>query len=143
LGAILADPAAVSPFTGQVATKGEVDYAHFARSAHHIVLSTTLKEATWPNTRIIRNADEIGPLKRQQGKNIHAVGGASLVGSLINLGLVDELRIVMQPILLGSGKPLFGGVTGRQALEFSDARTIGGGMVRLTYSVVGHASQLL
>ena len=136
-GAIMADPAAVSPFTGSAATKGEIEYAEFARSAQHIVLSTRLKEAHWPNTRIVRSADEIGPLKQHPGGNIHAVGGAGLVGSLINLGRVDELRVVVQPILLGAGKALFGGVADRQALALEDARAIGGDMARLTYAVVG------
>lgn len=133
-GAIMADPAAVSPFTGAIATQGEVDYARFARTAGHIVLSRTLKAAVWPNTRIIRDATEIAALKQQPGKNIHAVGGASLVGSLINLGLMDELRVVVRPILLGSGKPLFGGVIDRHALALDSARDIGGGIVRLNYS---------
>jgi dihydrofolate reductase len=133
-GAIMADPAAVSTFTGAAATPGEVDYAHFARRAQHIVLSRTLKAAAWPNTRIVRDAAEIKALKRQPGKNIHAVGGAALVGSLINLGLVDELRVVVQPILLGTGKALFGDVTGRHPLTLGQVKAVGDGTVRLSYS---------
>jgi dihydrofolate reductase len=132
-GAIMADPTAVSPFTGTPATPGEVDYARFAQGAQHIVLSRTLKTALWPNTRIVRNAEEVRTLKQQPGRNIHAVGGASLVGSLINLGLVDELRVVVQPILLGAGKALFGGVIGRHALTLGEVKAIGDGTVRLTY----------
>ena len=132
-GAIMADPTAVSPFTGTPATPGEVDYARFAQGAQHIVLSRTLKTALWPNTRIVRNAGEIGALKQQPGRNIHAVGGAALVGSLTNLGLVDELRVVVQPILLGAGKALFGGVIGRHALTLGEVKAIGDGTVRLTY----------
>lgn len=135
-GAILADPAAVSPFTGQVATQGEVDYARFASMAQHVVLSTTLNEVKWPNTRIVRTTGAIGELKQQPGRNIHAVGGAALVGNLINQGLVDELRVVVQPILLGAGKALFGGVVDRHALALNDARAIGGDLVRLTYAMV-------
>jgi dihydrofolate reductase len=134
-GAIMADPAAVSPFTGAAATPGEVDYAHFARGAQHIVLSRTLKAAAWPNTRIVRDAAEIKALKRQPGKNIHAVGGASLVGSLITLGLVDQLRVVVQPILLGAGKALFGDLTGRHALTLGEVKAMGDGTVRLSYTV--------
>lgn len=135
-GAIMADPSAVSPFTGQAATQGEVDYARFASTAQHVVLSRTLTTVAWPNTRIIRSADEIAALKQQPGKNIHAVGGATLVGSLVNLRLVDELRIVVQPILLGAGKALFGAVLDRHALALGEAKPIGDDMVRLTYSVV-------
>lgn len=108
-GAIMADPAAVSPFTGAIATQGEVDYARFARTAGHIVLSRTLKAAVWPNTRIIRDATEIAALKQQPGTNIHAVGGASLVGSLINLGLMDELRASCGRSFLGQENPCSAG----------------------------------
>ena len=58
-GAIMANPSAVSPFTGVVATPGEVDYARFARDVQHIVLSRTLQMVAWPNTRIIRDTAEI------------------------------------------------------------------------------------
>ena len=135
-GAIMADPSAVSPFTGQAATQGEVDYARFANTAQHVVLSRTLTTVAWPNTRIIRSANAIAALKQQPGKNIHAVGGAALVGSLVNLRLVDELRIVVQPMLLGAGKALFGAVLDRHALALGEAKPIGDDMVRLTYSVV-------
>jgi hypothetical protein len=68
-----------------------------------------------------------------QGHSCHWWG--SLVGSLINLGLVDELRVVVEPILLGAGKALFWGVTGRYALTLGEATPIGDGTVRLTYGV--------
>lgn len=132
-GAIIADPSAVSPFTGAIATRGEVDYARFARNAQHVVLSRTLQTVAWPNTRIIWNTAEIEVLKQQPGKDIHAVGGASLVGSLINLGLLDELRVVVQPILLGAGKALFGDVTDRHHMTPGEVKTSAGGLVRLTY----------
>jgi dihydrofolate reductase len=132
-GAVMADPSANLPFSEAIATQGEVDYARFARSAPHIVLSRTLQTAVWPNTRIFRNVEEIRALKRQPGRNIHAVGGASLVGSLINFGLVDELRVVVQPILLGAGRPLFGEVAGRHALKPGETKSLDDGAVRITY----------
>lgn len=134
-GAIMADPQAVSPFTGAVATNGEVDYALFAKQAKHVVVSTKLKSVIWPNTEIIRKAEDVAAIKAQSGKNIHAVGGAHLAGSLINLNLVDELRIVVQPILLGAGKPLFGHVTGRHGLMLKETRDLGNGIVRHSYEL--------
>lgn len=134
-GAIMTDPLAVSPFTGSVATPGEVEYARFAKHAHHVVLSTTLTTVKWPNTRIVRNIADIATLKKQSGRNIHAVGGASLVASLINAQLLDELRVVVQPILLGAGKPLFGKVKGRHALSLKETKTFSADMVRMTYAV--------
>lgn len=134
-GAIMADPTAVSPYTGSVASVGEVEYANFARNAHHFVLSKTIASVSWTNSQIVRDIAEIGMLKQQPGKDIHAVGGASLVGSLINAGLVDELRVVVEPILLGAGKSLFGDVIGRHALALREMKSLGKGLVRLCYAL--------
>lgn len=132
-GAILANPGGILPFTGKVATKGEIDYARFAARTPHIVVSRTLNEVGWKNTRIVRDVEDLRALKEQSGKDMHAVGGATLVSSLINAGLVDELRIVVQPIVLGRGKALFKDVNERHALTFLDAKPLQSGMVRLSY----------
>jgi dihydrofolate reductase len=133
-GAILANPEGVQPFTGRVATKGEIDYAHFAARTPHIVLSRTLKDVAWTNTRIVRDIQDLRALKEQPGKDMHAVGGATLVSSLMNAGLIDELRIVVQPIVLGGGKALFKDVKERHALRLLGAKRMRSGMVRLRYS---------
>ena len=65
---------------------------------------------------------------------MHAVGGATLVGSLMNQRLVDELRLVVRPIILGGGKALFKDVTERHSLTFLGAKPLESGLVRLTYS---------
>ena len=131
--AILADPKAILPFTGRVATQGEIDYAHFAGKTPHIVLSSTLDKVEWKNTRIVRDVHEIRKLKQQPGRDMHAVGGATLVSSLMNLGLIDELRLVVQPTVLGKGKALFKDVKERHALKLLDVRALTAGAVRLTY----------
>jgi dihydrofolate reductase len=133
-GAILADPKGILPFTGKVATKGEIEYAHFAERTPHIVLSRTLDKVGWKNTRIVRDVEEIRQVKQQSGKDMHAVGGATLVGSLMNAGLVDELRLVVHPLILGGGKALFKDVKERRALTLRDVKTLESGLVRLTYS---------
>jgi len=132
--AILANPEGILAFTGKVASKGEIDYAHFADKTPHIVLSKTMGEVTWKNTRIVRDVEEIRKLKQQPGKDMHAVGGATLVSSLMNLGLIDELRLVVHPIVLGGGKALFKDVKGRHALKLLEAKPLKSGMVCLTYS---------
>ena len=132
--AILANPEGILPFTGKVASKGEIDYAHFADKTPHIVLSKTLNEVAWKNTRIVRDVDEIRKIKQQPGKDMHAVGGAALVSSLMNLGLIDELRLVVQPVVLGKGKPLFKDVKERHVLKLLEAKPMESGLVRLTYS---------
>ena len=133
-GAILANPEGVLPFTGKVASQGEIEYAHFAEKTPHIVLSKTLNKVTWKNTRIIRDIEEIRRMKQQPGKDMHVVGGATLVSSLMNQRLIDELRLVVYPIVLGGGKALFKDVSERHALKFLEAKPLESGLVRLTYS---------
>jgi dihydrofolate reductase len=132
-GAILANPKGVLPFTGKVASKGEVAYARFAERTPHVVLSRTLDRVAWTNTRIVRDVEEIRHMKQQPGKDMHAVGGATLVGSLMNQRLIDELRVVVHPIVLGGGTPLFKDVTERRALKLLGAKRVKSGLVRLTY----------
>jgi dihydrofolate reductase len=74
-------------------------------------------------------------MKQQPGKDMHAVGGATLVGSLMNQRLLDELRLVVYPLVLGGGKPLFRDVTERHALKFLEAKPLKSGLVRLTYGM--------
>ena len=134
-GAIQADPSAILPFSGKRATAGEVAYAEFAAKASHLVLSSTLQSVSWSNTRIVRSVADVRYLKQLVGKDIHAVGGGALVSSLINAGLVDELRLVMVPVVLGAGKPLFQGIESRHRLQFSSAKQLDAGLTRLTYKL--------
>jgi dihydrofolate reductase len=73
-------------------------------------------------------------MKQRPGKDMHAVGGATLISSLMNQGLIDELRLVVAPIVLGAGKALFKDVTERHALKLVEAKPLESGLVRLTYS---------
>jgi dihydrofolate reductase len=93
-----------------------------------------LDGVAWNNTRIVRDVDEIRKIKQHPGKDMHAVGGATLVSSLMNLGLIDELRLVVQPIVLGKGKALFKDVKERHVLKLLEAKPLKSGVVRLTYS---------
>ncbi len=131
---ILANPGSVLS-TGKVATKNEIDYAHFADKTPHIVLSRTLDTVNWKTTRIVRDVEEIRNLKRQDGRDMFAVGGATLVSSLMNHDLIDELRLVVNPLVLGGGKALFKDVNERHALALLGARPLDAGRVSLTYSV--------
>ena len=73
-------------------------------------------------------------MKQLPGKDIHAVGGATLVSSLMNDGLIDELRLIVHPIVLGGGKSLFKDVKERHALKRLGAKPLESGKVYLTYS---------
>jgi dihydrofolate reductase len=132
---ILADPSGILPFSGKTATAGEVEYAMFADKTPHYVLSNTLQEVSWEITRVVHSMEEIRDLKQQSGDDIHALGGAGFVGSLLNEGLVDEIRLLVHPVILGGGKALFKDVELRQSLRLvkSDARD--SGHLLLTYAV--------
>lgn len=100
----------------------------FARKMNQIpkvVLSTTLARATW-NARVIKDhvAEEIGALKRLPGKSIAAFGGAAAIATLLEHGLVDELRLVVNPIVLGRGRPLFPSMARRIPLVLTRSTTL-------------------
>jgi dihydrofolate reductase len=97
------------------------------------VVSTTLKEPLgWNNSTLIR-AEEIAELKQQEGKDVTVIGSGALVRSLLEDGLLDELRLMVCPVVMGQGKRLFEDGSDRQALELAESKTFGTGVVYLTY----------
>ena len=135
--AVMAAPDAPLPFSGKPATAGEIDYANWAMRTPHVVLSTSMQSTAWKDTRIVRSVDDIAALKQQAGKSIYAIGGAMFVSSLIEHGLVDELRLAIQPVLLGSGKALFKPSPKRHKLTLVQTRPLPWGTVELTYRLAG------
>jgi class 3 adenylate cyclase/dihydrofolate reductase len=98
------------------------------------VVSTTLRDTTWNNTTIIRDvAPEISKLKERSRGDILVSGSAELVDSLLELDLVDELRILLFPVVLGSGKRLFREERDTSHLRLVGARPFDSGVVLLTY----------
>jgi dihydrofolate reductase len=130
--AILEDPASVAGWIGRDPYPREVAYARVAAETPHLVLSTTLGEVTWPSARIVREIDELRALKAEPGKAVYVVGGPGLVTSLINAGLLDELRLIVHPVAVGGGTALLGEVAQRQALELVSTEPARG-RVNLTY----------
>ncbi len=80
-------------------------------------------------------AEQVKSIKSQPGKDIWLYGGASLTASLMNEGLVDELWLSVHPILLGSGKPLFQGISDRIKLQLLETKTYETGLVSLKYRI--------
>lgn len=117
-------------------TKAENEFAQAFDSAHKIVFSQSLDSAEGKNTRIVRTKlqDEMSKLKREQGKNI-VTGGVALPSQLIELGLVDEYRFVVHPIVAGEGKRLLEGVSlpERLQLKLVESKTFRSGCVALRY----------
>jgi dihydrofolate reductase len=131
--AVLADPDTILPLSGRVASKNEIAFEHLADSRQHLVLSRTLDKVAWKTTRIVCDVDEIRKMKQQPGNDMYAVGGAKLVSNLMNRGLVDELRLLVNPLILGGGKALFKDVKDRHALKLVQVKPFMSGRVSLTY----------
>ena len=123
------------PMTGRLATPAEVQWARFAQHTPHHVLSNTLQSAAWPGTRFLRSLADVAALKQAVGRDIYLMGGAQIVASLTEAGLVDELRLIICPLLAGAGKALFGPAVARRALNLQRATPLDGGRMMLTYAV--------
>lgn len=114
----------------------DVDIAPYMNETPKYVVSETLHSAEWQNTTLI-NGDvvaELTRLKEQPGKNISVVGSGMLVQSLLNDGLLDELRLLVHPIVIGSGKRLFVQGSARKPLRLMEAETFSTGVMYLTYA---------
>jgi dihydrofolate reductase len=111
-----------------------VDYIN---SVPKFVVSATLEEPlAWNNSTLIKGdefAEEIIDLKRRPGKDITIIGSGALVGSLLGDGLLDELRLMVHPVILGGGKRLFEEKVDREVLKLVDSRMFATGVVYLTY----------
>jgi dihydrofolate reductase len=120
----------------QSATRAEKEFAKTFVSKNKIVFSQSLESAEDRNTRIVRAKlhDEMLKLKQEQGTNI-LVGGVDIPSQLIELGLVDEYRIVVQPIIAGEGRRLLEGVSlpERLQLKFVESKMFESGCVALRY----------
>jgi len=105
-------------------------------SVSKYVVSTTLEEPLqWNNASLIGEnvAEEISELKRLPGKDIVISGSGALVRSLLEYGLIDELKLMVHPVIVGSGKRLFEEGGTQTALELVDSKTFSTGVVYLTY----------
>jgi dihydrofolate reductase len=107
-----------------------------------VVFSRTLKsvheEANWKNIKLVKSniAEEVQKLKRQGGKNIAVLASSNLCATLIKLNLLDEIRVMINPIVLGEGTPLFKGLDKRLALKLTKTSDFVSGNSLLYYGVV-------
>jgi dihydrofolate reductase len=112
----------------------EVGFAEKMNSMPKYVYSTTLQDPSWNNTTVLSGdfAAAIGKLAGEVDGVILVAGSATLVQGLVDNDLVDELRLMVFPVVLGSGKRLFG-ASGKKPLRLSSAETVGAGIQILTY----------
>jgi|SRR5580658_570297 dihydrofolate reductase len=120
----------------QSETKADIEFGQTFVSKKKIVFSRSLDSAEDTNTRIVRTnlRDEILKLKQEPGKNI-LVGGVDVPSQLMELGLIDEYRIVVAPIIVGAGRRLFEGVNlpEKRRLKLIESKTFKSGSVALRY----------
>ena len=123
------------PMTGKLPTPAELEWARFSAQTPHYVLSSTLTSALWPQTRFVRGLEDIAVLKRQPGKDIYLVGGARTTANLIDAGLVDELRLMVYPLVAGHGKALFATAEQRRGLDLRKVQQLPEGRLGLIYGI--------
>lgn len=119
----------------QPRSDADLAFAKKMNALPKVVLSTTLREAKWNNTRIVRErvGESIAELKREPGKPIVAWAGAGLVSTLTKLDLVDEYRLIVHPVLLGRGTPLFQGIEAQKNLRLVRTMQLGSQLAVLCY----------
>ena len=113
--------------------------ADYLNQAPEHFVSTTLESREGANSSFVTGdvAEEVATLKKQRGKSIQVIGSPTLVRSLLRNGLLDELSLLVHPIVVGGGMRLFEDLRFGTGLELVDSRTLGSGVLFLTYTPAG------
>jgi dihydrofolate reductase len=104
-----------------------------------LVFSKTLNKAGWENTKLVKDnfVEEVSKLKHEAGKDVAIFGSSDLAVTFIEHGLIDEFRIMVNPIVLGNGKPLFEGIKRQLEMKLINTRIFKSGNVLLCYEPKG------
>jgi len=121
----------------------EGEFADKFNTMPKYVVSSTLEEAEWNNSTVLKGdvAEEVAKLKQEHGGDIVVHGSAQLVQALVEHDLVDELRLMVFPVVLGSGKRLFGETSNKKPLRLVDSKTVGDGVAILVYQPTGEEAR--
>ena len=116
----------------------EGEFADKFNTMPKYVVSSTLEQAEWNNSTVLKGdvAEEVSKLRQEHDGDIVVHGSARLAQTLIEHDLVDELRLMVFPVLLGSGKRLFGDTSGKKPLRLTDSKTVGDEVAILVYEPV-------
>ncbi|HEU5230878.1 MAG TPA: dihydrofolate reductase family protein [Ktedonobacteraceae bacterium] len=117
------------------ASEGEKTYARKLNVMRKIVFSRTLASVEWNNSTLMQEAipEQIAQLKHEDGRDILIYGSASIVQALTNFGLIDEYQILVHPVVLGGGKPLFQNIKDQVKLKLVNSKTHPSGVMVLYY----------
>jgi dihydrofolate reductase len=116
-------------------SEGEREYARKLNAMRKVVFSTTLPSADWNNSTLLREIApaEIEKMKQEPGRDLLIYGSASVVRALTNHGLIDEYQLLVHPVILGAGKPLFQDIKARRQLELVKTKPFSSGVIGLYY----------
>lgn len=108
---------------------------HKMNHLNKVIFSKTLKKVEWNNAKLVKDnlAKEVKKMKEQPGKDIVIFGSGTLVTQLTQLGLIDEYRMIINPLLLGKGNPMFKGIDEKINLKLLKVKTLDSGVVILYY----------
>ena len=117
------------------AAKSMPDVAERMNGLPKVVFSKTMDKASWNNTRLVKGdmAWEVRKMKKEPGGDMAILGSGSIVAQLAEAGLIDEYQIVVNPIVLGTGRTMFEGIKGKVTLKLTKTRAFGNGNVLLSY----------
>ena len=117
----------------------EGEFADKFNSMPKYVVSSTLDEPEWNNSTVLKGdvAQEVGKLRQEQDGDIVVHGSGRLVQTLVEHDLVDEFRLMVYPVVLGSGKRLFGETSDKKPLRLVDSKVVGDGVAILIYEPAG------
>ena len=113
----------------------EDEFADLFNKMPKYVVSSTLKDPEWNNTTVVDGdlAEAVSKLREEVDGDVVVHGSAQLVQALVDKGLVDELRLMVYPVVLGAGKRLFGETSDKHPLRLTDSRTVGDGVTIQVY----------
>ncbi|MEH7513721.1 dihydrofolate reductase family protein [Gottfriedia acidiceleris] len=120
------------------ASEYEIEHAKWIEETSKVVFSTTLEKADWNNSRLIKESieEEIKNIKKQPGKDIIILGSPRFGHYLMELDLIDVIKITISPVIIGSGLPLFKGSENKRNLSLVENKTFNSGVIGLTYNIV-------
>ena len=119
--------------------KREGEFADKFNTMPKYVVSSTLEDPEWNNSTVLKGdlAEEVAKLRKEHEGDVVVHGSGQLVQALVEHDLVDELRLMVFPVVLGSGKRLFGDTSDKKRLRLVDSKTVGDGVAILTYEPAG------
>jgi len=121
-----------------IAIKNDPIVAEGMNNADKIVFSRTLKKVEWNNTRLVKDniVEEIKEMKQMPGKDMTLLGSGSILTQFAEQGLIDEYQIMVDPVVIGDGTPIFKGIKHKLHLKLAMTRTFNSGVVLLCYQPV-------